>query len=230
MSEDKALTKADFPPVEELPRYGRDVPVPTSFDELRCKYNEKEPCPPLKLEELKGYCVPPDGIVIVAVHGGGLKSGQGAMVYRPGTFREDRHTAGKEFGKSHKELTLLRHQQRKDAAIEAFAEILEEKGIFALDVIKDKDPQVIAAGLKWVVKLIDDAGNPREAVNLYKYLWDKIDHEQSVLDNLGKSDNPLAEKSMDVLKQMAGIVDELIAKEKGEIIDAKLYDVEDEDE
>ena len=45
-----------------------------------------------------------------------------------------------------------------------------------------------------------------------------------------KLDNPLAEKSMDVLKQMAGIVDELIAKEKGEIIDAKLYDVEDEEE
>ena len=228
MTNEKALTKADFPPVEELPRYGRDVPVPTSFDELRCKYNEKEPCPPLKLEELEGYCVPPDGIVIVAVHGGGLKSGQGAMVYRPGTFREDRHTAGKEFGKSHKELTMLRHQGRKEKVLDGLAPLLAEKGYLAIADVIDKDPEVIAAVMSWAFEIIDGAKNPREALNLATYLWDKLDHEQSILDNLGKSDNPLAEKSMDVLKQMAGIDDELIAKEKGEIIDAKLYDVEDE--
>ncbi len=221
MSKDvaKRKSKKDFPLVSDLPRYGVDIPVPTSVDELKCVYNEDERTP-LDLAELEGYCIPPEGIVRVWVNGVGARAGRGPMMYRPGTFREDKVTIGKEFGTTNKELLIAREQSKKDAIIDAVSIYLEDNKKLTLDTLKDKDPQVIAAAVIWALGIIDKSGSPREAFNFMKWLDSKLEQKGEVLDKLkGDKALDLATASVKMLDKYLVGIDELIESKKGEIVD-----------
>jgi len=215
-----------FPPKEELLRYGVDVPVPSSIDGLLCEYNEKEPTPLLQLHELDGYCVPPEGIIRVLVNGVGIRAGQGPMVYPAGTFRVDRHTIGKALGKTHQELTILRHEGRKNKVIDALAIFFEKKEMIDPALVTDKDPAVIAAMMVWAAEMVDDKQSPKEAVNLTKYLWDKVDNEQKILDKHTPEAGEVAVRALDTIDTLLAKLD----KEAGEIIEGTVpFDVSGEE-
>ena len=221
------MTEPVFPPIEELQVYGVDVPVPTSFDELRARYNEKEPIPPLKLEELEGYCVPPPSINVVAVNGVGIiaqKGISGGWRYPAGTFREDKSSIGKELGKTADELIGLREKARKENVVNAMADLFEEKGLATFDVIKDKDPQLIAAAMSWAFEKIDKSDNPKEALNFVKYMWDKLGSKDILRGREDKSMD-LAVRSVETIDAALTAITKMIEEKKGEVIEAELYDV-----
>jgi len=225
---DKRLTKADFTAIDDLPRYGVDEPTPTSFDELRCNYKEdKKNDNPLILTDLEGYCVPPDGIVTVGVNGVGLQAGWAGLIYPAGTFREDKYTLNKEFGITPLEGTRIRHEQRKSAATDALATWFKDKGIEILDDTKGKDAQVVAALAVWVAGFIDEKKNPKEALNLFKYYWDKQDKEQGILDGLPDV-KEVAVRSLETIDKLLDKLDKEIDNKKSviEAEEGEFYDVD----
>ena len=217
---DKRILKADFPSVSELYRYGDEVPVPACVEELRCKYTEKEPTPPLKLEELEGYYVPPLGIVTVSASGQGLRAGKAGWIYKAGTFREDRHTIGKELGTTNTELVIAREQARRDSFEAGVISVLEDKGVLELDILKDKSPQVIEGLAAWAMKMIDDKEASRDAVNFVKLYLDKIAHKDEVLKKLRKEDTFTMSEAREWLaftKEAQGIAE-------SQVVDAEFVD------
>ncbi|GAG03301.1 unnamed protein product, partial [marine sediment metagenome] len=131
MKEDKRITKADLPLASDLPRYDEDT-APTSIGELECEYNVDDRTPLVLPDDLINYCVPPEGIVKVWVNGVGARQGTGPMMYPPGTFREDKHTANKEFGKEPSEMIAIREDKRSKAMIAGVCQSFKERG-FEID-------------------------------------------------------------------------------------------------
>ena len=218
---DKRILKTDFPPVSELYRYGEDVAPPACIEEFVCKYNEKEGTPPLVLPDgLVGYCVPPKGIVTITVNGQGLRAGKAGWIYPPGTFREDKHTIGKELGTSNKELVIAREEARRDSFEAGVISVLEDKGVLELDVLRDKSPQVIEGLAAWAMKMIDDKEASRDAVNFLKLYVDKIDHKDKVLRDLREEDTFTMKEAREWLaftKEAQGITE-------SQVVDAKFVD------
>lgn len=215
---EERITKADFPLVSELYVYGKDVPAPTCVDELACNY--KEGIPELVLpDDLIGFCVPPKGIVTIAVHGLGLRAGKGGMIYPPGTFREDKHTMNKEFGITQQEGVDLREANRKNAIIDAVAAELESRELLVPGKIGMKTPEVIAATVSWAFAIIDDAGNAREALNFTKWLESKLSVGDDAPAKKEKSSMTPAE-AKDILLATA----EIIKAKQGEVIDAEFVE------
>ncbi len=218
------MNAKDFPSLEELFVYGEDIPVPMMEQQLRCKYNVDERSP-LVLSELEGFKVPPLGLTYVAKHGGGGKQG---MAYAPGTFRENKHTLNKEFGATQIQTVVIREQNIKDKVVDGMLALFKDKGLAALDDIENMDAEVVAAMMKWSVNMIDDKQSPKEAVALTKYLWDKIEHKDKILDGLAAREGKALEvagKSMDVMVAYLKQIERDIASKKGEIVDVIAYDV-----
>ena len=217
--EDRRKPK-DFPSLDELYTYGYDFAMPESFDELRCQYNEDERNS-LVLADLSGYKVPPLGLGLVAKHGGGNMRG---FIYPPGTFRENKSTIGKELGFTAIELTDMREQARRDNVVNAMANLFEEKGLATFDVIKDKDPQLIAAAMSWAFEKIDQSDNPKEALNFVKYMWDKLGSKDTVGDREGKVVD-LATTSMKTIDAALVALTKIIEEKQGEVITTVPFDV-----
>lgn len=222
---EERMTKDTFPPISELYVYGEDVPVPESVEELRCRYNENDRTPPLELHELEGYHVPPLGIVSVGVHGSGQRAGRSGMIYPAGTFREDRHTIGKELGASGAEMALARERQRKDAVVDAMAILFEDKGYAIFDVVKDKDPQIVAAAFKWAFEKVDDSDSPREAINFVKLLLNKLEHKTGVVEEMESRQAKLTiEEAFDLIDKTAKLIEN---KMYGEAVEGEFEDLTD---
>jgi len=224
---DKRMTKADFPPIDELPRYGVDVPVPTSFDELKCEYKENEGTPPLQFEELEGYCVPPEGIVSVWVNGVGSRGGRGPMVYKPGTFRENRHTINKELGISREEIHLIREETLRNAAINGVRRALEKNEI---EIHGNLPADTLEALMYVSVDRLLDPSTPAKELRLLafqdivKVLGRKEETTEAARENLAMK---LGIKSLESMDDALSALTDLIAEKKGKVVDAELYDVED---
>jgi len=215
---DKRILKTDFPSISELYRYGEEVSVPESADDLRCKYTEKEPTPLLKVEELEGYCVPPLGITVVCVNGVGMRAGKAGWIYPAGTFRQDRHTIGMELGGNATEMVALREQSRRDSFEAGVIAVLEKKGVLELDVLRDKSPQVIEGLASWAMQMIENKESSRDAVAFLKLYIDKIEHKDKVLKDLRKKPSLTIDQAREWLTLTKNIVEP-------EVVEVKLYDV-----
>ena len=181
----------------------------------------------MKLVELDGYCVPPKGIVTVSVNGQGIRAGKAGWIYPPGTFRENRHTIGKELGVSSVGAVTAREQARKDAIIEGVAAYFEGKNTLTLDTLRDKDPQVIAACVIWALGIIDEAQSPREALNFAKWLKKEVTHKEEVLGKLKGEENAMAGLAMNVIDAILDRTDKEIARATGDVVEGEIVDVGD---
>ncbi len=177
----------DFPPVDALYTYGEDIPVPASLDGLRCQYNFPDPEEVnIELSDLDGYKVPPYGLDIVTKAGGGAnhnKAGKCVFIYSPGTFFDNNYTIGKPLGATPAELTVLREQARKDALVSGAIAAFEELGFDALANLRDKDARVIHELTKQTMKIVYGSGNPRESLNMLKYMNEKLAEKNAAIEN-----------------------------------------------
>lgn len=219
----------DFPPVSSLFTYGVDFPMPESRGDLRCTYNDKEPIPPLKLEDLRGFKVPPGGIVTVTANGMGLKAGWAGIVYGAGTFRKGESGINMTYGAEHKDMMIARTKVRKDAYTDGLIEEIEELGIAVFDNTKDKEPQVVKALGKLVLRLGEASGNTKEILNLLKHYWEKMAHQEEVLDSLGiKEVAKFGTASFDAMDKALEIIREEREKlEAYESVDVSVTDIDD---
>jgi len=218
-------TRKDFPTVDELCVYGVDIPVPTSLNELRCRYNEKSPVPPLVLSDLEGYKVPPLGLSSVSVIGGGSKQG---WIYRAGTFRKDTRTIGKELGRTSAELIMYREEALQEKISNAIADSFIKNGM-KIDGRTSAD--VIAAIARHATDRLLSEDAPVKEVRLWytdliKTLGDK---DKTVADARERAALGLATIQAGSLDESLAIIREMIAEKKKEkVIDAEegtFYDV-----
>lgn len=216
---DERKKKETFPPINRLLVYGEDVPLPETFDELRCTYTNNERTPPLELHELEGFCVPPLGLTHVLSNGAG-KCGR-YYVYKPGTFRADRHSSGLELGLTGRELAIAKHKKHKEAIEDAIAETFEEKGLDIFNSLYDKDSAVIAAMFKWAMKMIDESDNAREAINFIKLTLSRLDHQVDALDNLKEKPALSVEDALKLIDKTAELMEN-----KVEFIEGKVEDID----
>ena len=218
------IYKKDFPSEEELFTYGVDVPVPGSMDELRCEYIDDEKFP-FELEQLEGYKVPPLGITLVYKNGVGRNKRW--TIFKAGTFREDKFTLGKEFGAKSKEMIAIREDNRESSMIEGIRQSFEERGI---EIDGRDNADVLGAMTKIAMDKVHDDASAREArlfVELmYKILGKKEENKERREDKA----LDMAEHSMDLVQQVLELSEQLIAEKKGEIVEAKLYDVPDDED
>lgn len=222
--------KADFPAEDELYTYGVDFPIPEAFSDLRCTYNEKEPTPPLQLEELRGYKVPPLGIDTVWVNGVGAKLGAAGMMYKPGTFREDRHTAGKEFGKMGIELATIREDNKAKAIINGITEALDKHEI---EIKGDTTADVLQALTFVTLDRLLDPNTPAKELRIatFENILKELTRKEEIVErNRERVAEAMGMKSMEQLDQALDAINKLIDERKGEVIDTVPYDVSGEDE
>lgn len=232
--EDRCIA-SDFPKPEELFTYGVDFPMPESLEDLRGQYNLRDEFP-LVLEDLEGYKVPPLGLHTIGVNGNGFQSRKGhcsarggGFIYGPGTFREDKYGMNKELGPRIEDSVAVREQRRKDAVVNTLARLFEEGGYTQVDVLKEKDPQVMAAGIAWVFNMINEAKNEREALNFLKFIWEKTEDKEDVLNRLKERSlaAKLAGQSMELIdKLLDSLDDERRRREAYESIDVTVVDLE----
>ncbi len=217
--------KKDYPEKEQLFVYGEDFPMPESMDDLRCTYNEDDRFP-LELEELRGFKVPPLGMSYVSTIGGGGRLG---MSFRPGTFRKNRGTIGKEFGKTTTELTLIQADKKEQAMLSALAKGMDKHGI---KITGSSSADTLEAFWTVVVERLLDPDTPIRELRLAgltdipKILSAKKESADKARENVAAE---FGKMSMKVLVKMLGGVDGLIADKKGEIVDIELHDVGDPD-
>ena len=185
--EDRYLP-SDFPPIEMLYIYGKDIPVPESIDDLRCEYRFPED---IGLADLDGYRVPPYGLAFVTKAGGGYKkppSGAGGWIYPAGTFFRDDYTLNKPKGVNNAEMVVYREEARKNAMVDGAISAFEEMGLAVFDNIKEKDPSLIQELTKQTVKIVFGSENPRESINLLKFITEKLaDKDEAINNNKSKS-------------------------------------------
>jgi len=218
------LKVADFPSKEELFVYGDDYPMPESLDDLKCEYREKEGTPPLKLEELRGYCVPPDGIIYVTVNGMGMKAGT-PIVYGVNTFRENRHGLGMELGISHKDAIIKREQSRRDAETRGYIKRLEEEGIATLDNTKAMDVQTLEALAYFALDFIMKKEDGREMRQLYNDFHKRQAHTGSVTEKLrDKPASGTMKDAVDFLKAQNEAKRLEIELAKTQVVEAEFID------
>jgi hypothetical protein len=229
--EDRCIA-SDFPKPEELYTYGVDFPMPESFDDLRGHYNERDEAP-LVLEDLRGYKVPPLGLHTIGVNGNGFQPKRdergGGFIYGPDTFRKDLFGINKALGPRHEDMVAVREENRKNAVIDALASLFESEGYTQIDVLKEKDPQVMAAGISWVFKMINASKNEREALNFLKFIWEKTEYKEDVLARLKERSLAarLAGQSMELVdKLLDELDDERRRREAYESVDISVQDID----
>ena len=202
-------TAKDFPGLDELFVYGVDVPVPSSMDELRCRYNP-DPRVPLVLADLEGYKVPPLGMASVAKHGSGHRQG---ILYPPGTFRENRHTFNKELGVNPVEANIIRKDSQIEAIKSGLLKAYKENNI----KISGNSTAEVLGTFTYVVadKLLKDEAPVKEL----RLLWEKT---VSLLSASEESADKLREvyttqlgiKSLDAANNMIEALNNIIAEKK----------------
>jgi len=206
------ITKAELPTVEELPRYTKDT-APTSIEELKCLYKEDDRTPLVLPDSLIGYCVPPEGIVSVWVNGVGARAGRGPMMYAPGTFREDRHTIGKELGAETDDMLALRESSKVKKIADGIRQSFEEHGVI-IDGRENAD--ILGAVAKVVMDKVFDDTSSREAIKLLGMMDKMFFGGESKEKQAGKVID-LAKESMDVVKDVLKWTE----AQRGEIINAE---------
>ena len=212
----------DFPSGDELLVYGEDLPIPTSKEELRCKYNEDDRNP-LKLEDLNGYKVPPLGLKYVAKHGGGGKQG---FIYKPGTFRENKSTFGMELGVTSAEGNLIREEGKEQATVDGILKAFDEGKI----EISGRTPADVLGTLAYVVtkRLLNKEDKvPAKELRLWytdvlKVLTSKQETVERARENVAAQ---MGMKNAETLDVAIKALTELIADKKGEVVEAEFYDV-----
>jgi len=213
------MNAKDYPPSDRLYVYGEDFPMPESMADLRCKYNEDERFP-LTLEELEGFKVPPLGMTAVSTAGGGHKQG---YLYKFGTFREDRSSMNKEFGIQHTDAMDIWQDKRTEAIYAGFAQSFEEHGY----VLNGHEKIKVLAPMAKVA--LDKAfeGSAREMRMMLEYAY-KIQGTKEK-DEDGRKDKALdlASQSFDTVQKFLELAEKEIAKKEAPVIEAELYDVED---
>ena len=222
-------TKADYPLVDELLIYGKDLPTPTCQEELACRYSEKPETTPLLVlpDDLEGFRCPPEGIVTVAAHGAGLQYGFGGLIYPPGTFRVNKHTFGKELGVQRTENEIYKHVARENAItagiIRAFEkneiayngkstlDVVEALTFYTLDKLMQDDVPVKEQRLAWEFTL--------------KTLVRKTDLVQQNRDRLAEEAMKHAGKSMETVDEAMKALTKMIDSKKAAVVEGKFYDV-----
>ena len=174
-----------YPSVDELKTYGVDAPLPESEEELLCEYkfhegDEELGIPPITYKDLEGYAVPPEGIYVTRA-GGGKDVVRHTFVYPPGTFFENRVTINKPMGAQHTDIIRITAENRKNAITQGAVEAFEEMGLAVFDNIKEKDVSVIKELTKQTIKTVVESNNPREMINLLKFVDKRYEQKDEAI-------------------------------------------------
>ena len=225
------VSKDDFPPAEDLFVYGEDVPIPESFEELRCKYNLDDRNP-LVLEDLEGYKVPPLGLTTVSKNGGGFQAKRkGGWVYPPDTFRKNKYGINMELGATHDAITIARERKAKEAQTEAIITFLKDKLGDEMD-FEDantfKSAKAVEGLMLWSLQMIDDKQAAREAVRVMEWYVKQQQHKDDIIDRHKEKEMTFSE-ALEFVKQVKekGILDNPVDIT---VVEGEIEDIEELDE
>jgi hypothetical protein len=143
------------------------------------------------------------------------------MMYRPGTFRENKHTIGKEYGAETDNMLAIRDSTKVERIADGIRQSFEEHGVI-IDGRENAD--ILGAVAKVVMDKVFDDTSSREAIKLLG-MMDKMFFG-------GESKEKQASKVFDLAKESMDVVKDVLAwteKMKGEIIDVPLHDLPPED-
>lgn len=215
----------DFPPVHDLGTYGVDLPVPTTRDDLRCRYNET-PAIPLVLSELDGYRIPPLGLLSVGVGGSGHAKG---FIYPNGVFRPDVVSIGQLHGANTNDLQVARADAKTKAITTGIQEAFQEAG---REITGKTDADTLQAFAKLVTeKALDDDAPLREVRMWYNdvhKIMTSAEEVKAERNSLRRKMEELGIQALDVILAETKRAKELKELQDGNTIDGDFEDVEDE--